>query len=128
MYPQDCVDVCNTGGVAISTFFVLTSLMFYGGYVLSTMRHSSLIKRLRAELELKSQPNEMGDGQKIVNTVLQGLNYALRADRQQTSMNSESSSIVDMFNNVINAVHQEDLRTDDSSSSEEEEEQVSDSY
>lgn len=112
----ECAAICGNS-ISLPSFFILSSLFFYGGYVLSSIRSKSTIKRLEGQLRVQSGTNEMGTGNRIVTNVLSTINNAFRASRQQES-SPEARFIVDMFDSVLTSVQGGGL---DESTSEEEE-------
>ena len=112
----ECAAICGNS-ISLPSFFILSSLFFYGGYVLSSIRSKSTIKRLEGQLRVQSGTNEMGTGNRIVTNVLSTINNAFRASRQQ-ERSPEARFIVDMFDSVLTSVQGGEL---DESTSEEEE-------
>lgn len=111
----ECAAICGNS-ISLPSFFILSSIFFYGGYVLSSIRSKSTIKRLEGQLRVQGGSNEMGTGSQIVTGVLSTINNAFRANRQQEN-SPEARFIVDMFESVLTAVQGE--QTDGSSSDEE---------
>ena len=112
----ECAAICGNS-ISLPSFFILSSLFFYGGYVLSSIRSKSTIKRLEGQLRVQGGTNEMGAGNRIVKGILSTINDSFRASRQQES-SPEARIIVDMFDSVLASVQGSQL---DESSSEEEE-------
>jgi hypothetical protein len=111
----ECAAICGNS-ISLPSFFILSSLFFYGGYVLSSIRSKSTIKRLEGQLRVQGGTNEMGVGNQIVTDILSTVNNAFRANRQQEN-DPRARFIVDMFENVLTAVQGSQL--DESTSGEE---------
>jgi hypothetical protein len=98
----ECAAICGNC-ISLPSFFILSSIFFYGGYVLSSIRSKSTIKRLEGQLRVQGGTNEMGVGSQIVTGILSTVNNAFRASRQQES-SPEAKFIVDMFDSVLTSV------------------------
>lgn len=114
----ECAAACAYT-VSLPSFFILSSIFFYGGYVLSSVRSKSIIRRLKGQLKTRVGTNELGRGQSIVTDILSVVNDAFRAERQR-EVNPNAKLISDMFESILSNVR--DGGPDDSSSDDDEEE------